>query len=70
MFLSLIRVDEVTQKCNKTVREARLIDVLNNWTFDKDFDVVYMYYDQTNGKPAIFADLEYDLTFKEIARCI
>ena len=64
------KIDGTTRRCTKTMREARLLQVLRDWTFGKSFDVAYMYYDSNEGSPVIFADPLYDSTFKMVSRSL
>ena len=46
----------------KKDREAKLVEMLNSWTFDRPFGV---YYDKIDNEPAVFEDMEYDTRFRD-----
>lgn len=62
------KVDAETKRTPLKVREERLVKFLNEMTFDKDFQVSYLYYDTTEDVPTIFHDASYDATFKQLVR--
>ena len=53
-------IDGVRQKkVLKVDREKRLVEYLQNVTFDKDFGIKYMFYDEQDGIPVVTLDAEY-----------
>jgi len=59
------RSDGTPVRVLKKDREAKLVETLNSWTFDRPFGVYYMYYDKIDDEPAVFDDIEYDPSFRE-----
>lgn len=57
-------VDGKNCKVTKTKREEDLVERLTSFRFTKDFEVLYLHYDTTNGSLALLSDPEYDVTFK------
>lgn len=60
------RSDGTLVRVWKKDREAKLVETLNSWTFDRPFGVYYsMYYDKIDNEPAVFEDVEYDASFRD-----
>ena len=70
--LAFVRYNPDAHRLNGTLvrvlkkdREAKLVEVLNSWKFDRPFGVYYIYYDKINNEPAVFEYIEFDSSFKE-----
>ena len=62
------KVDGKTKRTSKYVREKALVDAMRNWEFKRDFEILYMYYDEDSSAPSILSDPEYDESVKELVR--
>lgn len=63
------KVDGITKRCTKKVREQVLLDFIANWEFNENspfFQIQYMYYDVNNGKLAIHDDPDYCEAVKKL----
>ena len=58
-------VNNVKQRINQNDRHSRLIEYIKTCTFDTDFSVKYLFYDEYDDKPAIFFASEYNEHFKQ-----
>ncbi len=57
-----------TCKVTKKEREAGLIGLLQNWEFSREFEVVYLHHDTTDGVCDLLCDPEYDESFRQCVR--
>ena len=64
------KINGKVQRTLQKDRERKVLETISNWQFTRPVEIVYMYYDEADGKPAIFADPDYDETVKELARMI
>lgn len=65
------RIDGKKMKKPKKEREVILKKYIENVKFDRDFSIVYMFYDMQVGKPRIFEHEAYDETLKQcVTQCI
>ena len=58
-------VNNVKQRIHQNDRHSQLIEYIKTCTFDTDFSVKYLFYDEYDDKPAIFLDSEYNEHFKQ-----
>lgn len=64
------RIGGAIQLTPKRDREAHLEKVLSQWTFTKPFEIVYLYYDQTDGELDMWKDPAYEQAVRDVARII
>ncbi len=64
------RINGVSQRFAKAKREERLVEVLNNWSFEREFEAVYMFYDAEEGEATVWKDPAFNSNFREICRLI
>ena len=58
-------VNNVKQRIHQNDRHSQLIEHIKTCTFDTDFSVKYLFYDEYDDKPAIFFASEYNEHFKQ-----
>ena len=53
------------QRIHQHDRHSQLIEYIKTCTFDTEFSVKYLFYDEYDDKPSIFLDSEYNEQFKQ-----
>ncbi|CAM9871668.1 unnamed protein product [Heterosigma akashiwo] len=66
------KVNNITVKETKQMKQAKLIETITNIEFGPDgtLSVIYINYDVTNDTLSIFNDIEFDINFKQICTYI
>ena len=63
------KVDGVLRRTRMKQRHAALVDAIHSGP-DRDFELLYMYYDVDDGQPTIVSDPQYEERFKHIVACV